>query len=225
MAKRYKIVLIFFLAALSFTTCITLKEYDISGVYKINPLGESFSYSEFLQLCNNGTFSITSTNANYSFLDYIIRCDTTKGTWQRHENSIILTTDCKSVDAKDNVLQISPIEFSDSIKLKVVNFSDGSPVDMFFCYLNEMSNDLVMEKRTNDDGVVMLPDRPIPFSNHVGIGEFISLEAGYYYQITYFDCFPIETYIQDTFMIRNGKLVKRTDESIVWHREKENNIK
>lgn len=53
-------------------------------------------------------------------MDYIIQCDTTKGTWQRHENSIILTTDCKSVDAKDNVLLISPIEFSDSIKLKVV---------------------------------------------------------------------------------------------------------
>lgn len=207
MAKRYKIVLIFFLAALSFTTCITLKEYDISGVYKINPLGESFSYSEFLQLCNNGTFSITSTNANYSFLDYIIRCDTTKGTWQRHEKSIILTTDCKSVDAKDNVLQISPIEFSDSIKLKVVNFSDGSPAEMFFSYFDETDN--LIEKTTNKDGIIMLPDRMIPFYNHVGSGECLSLEGGYYYQVTFFDCFPIETYVRDTFLIRNDKLVKK----------------
>lgn len=216
MAKRYKIVLIFFLFALTFTTCITNKEYHVSGVYKIKPLGESFSYSEFLQLCNNGTFSITSTNANNSFMDYIIQCDTTKGTWQRHENSIILTTDCKSVDAKDNVLQISPIEFSDSIKLKVVNFSDGLPVEMVFSYFDETDNRFIMEKITNKDGIVMLPDRVIPFYNHVGSGECLALEGGYYYQVTFFDCFPIETYVRDTFLIRKDKLVKKTDEHIIW---------
>lgn len=101
-------------------------------------------------------------------MDYIIRCDTTKGTWQRCEKYIILTTDCKSVDAKDNVLQISPIEFSDSIKLKVVNFSDSSPVEMVFSYFDETDNRFIMEKTTNKDGVVMLPDRVIPFYNHVG---------------------------------------------------------
>lgn len=220
MAKRYKIVLIFFLFALLFTTCITYKEYEISGVYKIKPLGESFSYSEFMQLCNNGTFSITSINANNSFMDYIIRCDTTKGTWQMCEKYIILTTDCKSVDAKDNVLQISPIEFSDSIKLKVVNFSDSSPVEMVFSYFDETDNRFIMEKTTNKDGVVMLPDRVIPFYNHVGSNDCLALESGYYYQVTYFDCFPIETYVRDTFLIRNDKLVKKTDEHIIWEKIK-----
>lgn len=187
----------------------------------MKPLGESFSYSEFLQLYNNGTFSITSTNANNSFMDYIIQCDTTKGTWQRYDKYIILTTDCKSMDAKDNVLQISPIEFSDSIKLKVINYSDGSPVEMAFCYFDETNNRFILEKRTNNDGIVMLPDRMIPFNNHVGRGEFISLKGGYYYQVIYFDCFPIETYVQDTFLIRNDKLVKNMDKHIIWEKTKQ----
>jgi|GEM_PF-2565580 len=219
MEKRYKIIVLFFLTALLFTTCRFHKEYNISGIYKTKPLGESFSYTEFMQLYNDGTFSISSINASYSFLDYIILCDTTKGTWQIHDKYIILTTDCKSIDANDNILQISPIEFSDSIKLKVVNFSDGSPVDMFFYYFDETSNDLILEKRTDDDGVVMLPDRIIPFyAAHIGGGEFITLDAGYYYQITYFDCFPIEMYVQDTFLVKNNKLIKKTDKFIIWQK-------
>lgn len=214
--------MLFFLTALIFTTCGIHKEYDISGIYKIKPLGESLSYTEFMQLYNDGTFSITAINANNSFMDYIIQCDTTRGTWLRHDKFIILTTDCKSIDANENILLISPIEFADSIKLRVVNFSDGSPVDMLFDYFDETSNDMILEKRTNDDGVVMLPDRIIPFyANHIGGGEFITLEAGYYYQLTYFDCFPIETYVQDTFWIRNDKLIKKTDKHIIWQKTKE----
>lgn len=225
MAKRYKIILLFILTALTFTTCRTHKEYGLSGIYKIKPLGETFSYTEFMHLYEDGTFSITSINANSSFMDYIINCDSTKGTWQRHDNSIVITTDCKSIDAEDNVLRISPIEFSDSIKLKVVNFSDGSPVDMFFSYFDETNGSIIMENRTNKDGIVMLPDRIVPFSDHVGRGTFLTLEAGYYYQVTYFDCFPIETYVQDTFLIINDKLVKKTDEHIIWQRTKEYNLK
>ena len=78
-----------------------------------------------------------------------------------------------------------------------------------------------MEKTTNKDGVVMLPNRMIPFSDHVGRGELIALEGGYYYQVTYFDCFPIETYVQDTFLVRNDKLVKKTNGYIIWEKFKE----
>ncbi len=217
--------MLFFLTALIFTTCGIHKEYDISGIYKIKPLGESLSYTEFMQLYNDGTFNITAIDANSSFMGYIILCDTTTGTWQKHDKFVIFTTDCKSIDANDNVLQISPIDFSDSIKLKVVNFSDGSPVDMFFDYFDETSNDFILEKRTNNDGIVMLPDRIVPFSDHVGRGTFLTLEAGYYYQVTYFDCFPVETYVQDTFLIRNDMLVKKTDDHIIWQRIKEHNLK
>ena len=222
MGKRYKMIMLFILTTLLFTTCRIHKEDNISGIYKTKLFGDSFSYTEFIQLYNDGTFSITASNANNSFMDHIIQCDTTRGTWLRHDKFIILTTDCKSIDASDNILQISPIEFSDSIKLKVVNFSDGSPVDMFFDYFDETSNDLILEKRTNDDGVVMLPDRIIPFyADHIGSGEFITLEAGYYYQITYFDCFPIETYVQDTFLVRNDKLIKETNKHVIWQKVKE----
>ncbi len=220
MEKRYKIVVLFFLIAFTCPTCRTLKEYDISGIYKMTPLGETFSYTEFMHLNNNGTFSITCINANNSFMDYIIRCDTTKGTWQKHDKSIILTTECKSNIANDNVQQVSPIVCSDSIKLKVVNFSDGSPVDdMYFSYFDETSDKFIMEKRTNNEGIVMLPDRKIPFTNHVGEGEFLTLEAGYYYQVTFFDCFPVETYVQDTFLVRNGKLINKTNTHIIWQRQ------
>ena len=158
-------------------------------------------------------------------MDYIINCDTTKGIWQRHDNTIIFTTNCKSIDPGDNVLQVSPIEFSDSIKLKVVSFSDGSPVDMLFSYFDETNGHLIMEKRTNNDGIVMLPDKLVPFSDYVGRGSYLTLEAGFYYQVTYFDCYPIETYVQDTFLIRNDKLVKKTDEHIIWQKTKEYYIK
>lgn len=43
-----------------------------------------------------------------------------------------------------------------------------------------------MEKTTNKDGIVMLPDRVIPFYNYVGSGECLALEGGYYYQVTFF---------------------------------------
>ena len=225
MGKRYTIIMLCFLTASLFTTCRTHKESDISGIYKKKPIGNSSSYTEFIQLFNDGTFSITFTNESNSFMDYIIQCDTTKGKWQMHDESVILTTDCKNIDANDNIVQISPIEFSDSIKLKVVNFSDGSPVDMFFDYFDETSHDLILEKRTNDDGVVMLPDRVIPFySDHTGSGKLITLEAGYYYQITYFDCFPIETYEQDTFLVRNDKLIKKSDKCIIWQKTNEKKL-
>lgn len=182
------------------------------------PLGESFSYTEILQLHNDQTFSLTSINASCSFMDYMVQCDTTKGTWRKNGNSVILTTDCKSIDANDNVLQISPIEFHDSIKIKVINFSDKSPVDMSFPYFDDTSGSLILEKRTDKEGVVILPDRTIPFSNHVGGYTYLTLEPGYYYQVTYFDCFPIETFVQDTFQVNKNKLVKNTDNHVIWQR-------
>lgn len=220
MAKRhYKIILTVFFSILFFTTCGTLEKYDIAGIYKMKPLGESFSYTEIMQIHKDGTFSITSIDANKSFLDYIILCDTTKGVWQKCENFIILTTDCISTDVNDNILQLSPIEFSDSIKLKIVNFSDNSPVDMEFAYFDDTNNNFLFEKKTNEDGMVILPNKKIPFfSNHIGDGYHLTLEAGYYYQITYFDCFPIETYVQDTFLVKKDKLVNETDRHSIWQK-------
>ena len=221
MAKRYsKLILLFFISILLFEACKIIKEKNISGTYSWKPFGESHSYTEIMQLYNDGTFIITSLNANISFLDYIIRCDTTKGIWQINKNSLIFTTDCKSLNANDNISQISKIEFLDSIKLKVVNFSDNSPADMAFSYFDDTGN-LIIDKRTNSDGVVMLPNKKIPFSNHVGKGSFITLDPGYYYQITYFDCFPVETYAQDTFLIRNDKLVKKSNKHTIWQRSKD----
>ena len=106
MGKQYTIIMLCFLTASLFTTCRTHKESDISGIYKKKPIGNSSSYTEFIQLFNDGTFSITFTNESNSFMDYIIQCDTTKGKWQMHDESVILTTDCKNIDANDNIVQI-----------------------------------------------------------------------------------------------------------------------
>lgn len=50
MAKRYKTILLFILTALTFMTCRTHKEYVLSGIYIKKPLGETFSYTEFMHL-------------------------------------------------------------------------------------------------------------------------------------------------------------------------------
>jgi len=185
------------------------QEKELIGKYKYIPISKFPSDTIILEIKENGKF-VYSPYFNNS-LDYIVLCKKIEGTWVIKDGDLILNSNLQSENPND-LVKISSFDKEDSIKLKFINLSDSTPAIITFPLFNK--GEFLTEYMTDSLGVVVIPskgydDVSFCLDNICKNGFNLKpIKGGYFYQITYFDCFP-EIFKNERLKIYGNKLIRK----------------
>lgn len=214
--KKIKVLKIFMFTSLVLLMYINSEEIfcqekELIGKYKCIPNSKFPSDTIILEIKENCKF-VYSPYFNNS-LDYIVLCKKTEGTWAIKDGNLILNSNLQSENPND-LVKISSFDKEDSIKLKFINLSDSTPTIITFPLFNK--GEFLTEYNTDSLGVVVIPskgydDLNFCLDNICKYGFNLKpIKGGYFYQITYFDCFP-EIFKNERLKINGNKLIRKVD--------------
>lgn len=212
--KKIKVLKIFLFTSLILLMYINSEEIygqekELIGKYKYIPNSNFPSDTIILEIKENGKF-VYSPYFNNS-LDYIMLCKKTEGTWVIKDECLILNSNLQSENPND-LIKIFSFDKADSIKLKFINLSDSTPAMISFPLFNK--GEFLTEYMSDSLGVVVIPSKgydDVSFClDHICKNTFNlkPIKGGYFYQITYFDCFP-EIFENERLKIKGNKLIRK----------------
>lgn len=219
MKNRYLIIIlgIFFVCCLS---CKTTLQYNIDrfiGTYKYQLYDDIYT----LNLDSFGIYSFTFVSEPEG-LCYMPYCKV-EGTWKIRKKYIILNSHSQNDNPNDYIKQIKCFNcHKDSIKIKVVDFSNNKPVKWHgitaYRSLMKKNSEYFHYLETNEEGLVSIPRRKIKEIDYSTGGclyknnQIPPPRKNCYYQIQYRDCYyeifknrKIE--IRDSILIDKEKIV------------------
>jgi hypothetical protein len=190
---------IFLMISSSCSYLVLKNGMNCSGMYEyVHDTGYG-KFGSYLELRKDGTFTLSPMESTvYPALCEMPEC-VSEGSWKQKGGKIVLNSFLRSKKENAFIFEIEqPRLYRDSLKIELLNLSDGKPIEGQNLYLLGKENSYFIDPViTNNLGIAIFSkelvesiESPIGLCKE-GMNRIPLPKSGYYYRIYYQDCWPV----------------------------------